>query len=222
MGNSPVSTTAGDFEGDGRLDLAVVNQGSDTVSLLDGAGKGFFKDSGTFATGLGPIRAFVGHFENGPGQDLVVVNSVSSTLTIYSNFLGPDPQPVTIPTGGLNPIAAIAGDFNGDGYEDLVVANSGDSRITLLDGGPAGLILAGSVALGSSGRPTSLAVSGQSSGDFHFYVSTEGSNAILSVSFSLCRTSRRIPEAKRSSISESHSLPRYTVASPHSACSRAR
>ena len=153
--------------------------------MLDGAGNGFFKDSATFATGIGPIRAFVGHFERrarpGPGRGQLGFQHIDDLPELPR----PRSAAVTIPTGGLDPIAAIAGDFNGDGYEDLVVANSGDSLITLLDGGPAGLTLAGSVALGSSGRPTSLAVSGQSSGDYHFYVSTEGSNAILSVSFSL-------------------------------------
>ncbi len=48
----------------GDMDIVVVNQDSDTVTLLRGLGGGFFDDKNppTLATGLGPVQAFVGHF----------------------------------------------------------------------------------------------------------------------------------------------------------------
>ncbi|QEH34556.1 FG-GAP repeat protein [Aquisphaera giovannonii] len=185
-GLSPVSTTVAEVEGDDRPDLLVVNQGGDAVSLLLGEGGGFFTDKAArvYPSGEGPIRAYVGQFVGGPGNDLVIVNSVSSTLTVYSDFLSPGAEPITVPTGGLDPIAAVAGDYNGDGFLDLVVANNGDSRISLLNGGASGIALADSFVLGASGRPTGVVVGGKG-GDFRFYVSTEGSNSVLDVTYLL-------------------------------------
>ncbi|WP_165229176.1 FG-GAP repeat domain-containing protein [Aquisphaera insulae] len=186
-GLSPISTTLGEFEGDDRPDVLVVNQGSNTVSMLFGEGGGFFTDrtARTYASGDGPIRAYMGQFTGGPENDLVIVNSVSSTLSIYPDFLDPRTQAVTIPTGGLNPIAAVAGDYNGDGFLDLVVANNGDSRISLLNGGWAGIALAESFVLADSGRPTGVVVDGRQGQALRFYVSTEGSNAVLDVTLML-------------------------------------
>ena len=42
VGFAPLSVAVGDFNGDGRQDLAVVNQGSATVSVLLGNGNGTF------------------------------------------------------------------------------------------------------------------------------------------------------------------------------------
>ena len=44
MGISPVAIVAGDFTGDGRTDLAVVNIGSNDVSILLGNGDGTFQN----------------------------------------------------------------------------------------------------------------------------------------------------------------------------------
>ncbi|WP_199245385.1 VCBS repeat-containing protein [[Phormidium] sp. ETS-05] len=53
-GSGPVSITPGDFNGDGHLDLAVVNRLSDNVSLLLGNGSGSFNPHTTFAVGSLP------------------------------------------------------------------------------------------------------------------------------------------------------------------------
>ena len=40
-GSSPVSVAIGDLNGDGKMDLAVANVNSNTVSVLTGTGSGF-------------------------------------------------------------------------------------------------------------------------------------------------------------------------------------
>ena len=42
-GQAPTSVTIGDFNGDGKLDLAVINQDDNTVSILLGNGDGTFE-----------------------------------------------------------------------------------------------------------------------------------------------------------------------------------
>ena len=47
----------GDFNGDGRTDLAVANYGSNDVSILLGNGDGTFQPQVTYAVGSDPRRA---------------------------------------------------------------------------------------------------------------------------------------------------------------------
>ena len=65
---------AGDFNGDGRIDLAVVNEDDDTVSVLLGNGDGTFQPQVTYAVGSDPDAIVAGDF-TGDGQlDLAVAN----------------------------------------------------------------------------------------------------------------------------------------------------
>jgi FG-GAP repeat len=48
-GSNPWSVAVGDFNGDGKLDLAVVNQASSTLSVLLGRGDGTFRAAMNYA-----------------------------------------------------------------------------------------------------------------------------------------------------------------------------
>src|SRR6185503_16206333 len=74
-GSNPQSVAAGDFNSDGKLDLATANQNSDTVSILLGTGTGSFGAKTDFGTGRGPVAVAVGDF-NGDGKlDLALANN---------------------------------------------------------------------------------------------------------------------------------------------------
>ena len=85
VGLEPQSVVAGDFNGDGRADLAVANEGSidssgnsipgtGGVSVLLGAGDGTFQDQVAYAAGSDPQALVTGDF-NGDGRaDLAVAN----------------------------------------------------------------------------------------------------------------------------------------------------
>src|SRR5437667_101518 len=118
-GSNPTSAAVGDFNGDGKLDLAVANAGSKNVSVLLGNGDGTFKAPVNFGA-PGPQSVAVGDF-NGDGKlDLAVTNAGVSIL--LGNGDGAFRAPVTYATGN-SPSSVAVGDFNRAGKVDLVVAN---------------------------------------------------------------------------------------------------
>jgi len=125
-GNLPTWVVVSDFNGDGKADLAVVNNlGSANVSILLGNGDGTFAPAASPATGTNPYSAAVGDF-NGDGKaDLAVANFSSNTVSILlGNGDGTfAPAPGSAPVTGNNPTSVAVGDFNGDGVADLAVAN---------------------------------------------------------------------------------------------------
>ena len=71
-----------DFNGDGKPDLAVANQGSNTLSILIGDGTGRFAAPTTITTAGGP-SALVGADFNGDGKlDLAIVNQSANTVSV--------------------------------------------------------------------------------------------------------------------------------------------
>jgi hypothetical protein len=133
-GTFPASVAVGDFNGDGRADLAVANHISDTVSILLGNGDGSFSPAAAPATGNGPESVVVGDF-NGDGKaDLAVVNGSDNTLSVLlGNGSGTFAAAATTITG-TGPVSVAVGDFNGDGKADLSIANSGSNTIGILLG----------------------------------------------------------------------------------------
>jgi len=82
---APYAITAADFNGDGNLDLAVVDtpqSGTGAVSILLGNGDGTFQAQKMYAVGNVPKSIAVGDF-NGDGKlDLAVTNSGDGTVSI--------------------------------------------------------------------------------------------------------------------------------------------
>src|SRR6185503_3341646 len=66
-GASPLSVAVGDFNGDGKLDLAVANFDQASVSILLGTGTGAFGTKTDFGAGAGPSSVAAGDF-NGDGN----------------------------------------------------------------------------------------------------------------------------------------------------------
>jgi hypothetical protein len=140
-GDSPFGVAIGDINGDGNLDLAIVNSptitssntGRDglTVLLGDGTGKFTVMPGSPFTTGKSPSRVAVGDL-NGDGiQDIVVANYHSNTITIFLMSKQGVASSYTLQVGAKPDGVAIA-DLNGDGKGDIVVANSGENYINVL------------------------------------------------------------------------------------------
>src|SRR5437870_2988509 len=81
-GISPRFVALGDLNGDGRLDLAVANVSSDSVSVLLGNGDGSFAAKVDYATAAGPYSVALGDL-NGDGRlDLAVANVSSGSVIV--------------------------------------------------------------------------------------------------------------------------------------------
>ncbi|MFN7930341.1 MAG: VCBS repeat-containing protein, partial [Blastocatellia bacterium] len=130
---NPYGLTSGDFNGDGKPDLATTNIYDQTVTVLLASGNGFAKQP-AIAVGVFP-NAVVARDVNGDGKlDLVVVNRGSDTVTILlGNGDGTFARKGDYAVGNKSTGVAI-GDFNGDGKADLILPNDGLGNAVVLDG----------------------------------------------------------------------------------------
>jgi hypothetical protein len=156
VGIIPTFVWAADFNGNGNLDLAVVNSDSNTVSVLLGNGNGTFQTQAQFGVGDFPITLAAADF-NGDGKaDLAVANSVSDAITV---LLGDgDGTFVERTTTGVGtaPDGVATGLFNADSFLDVAVANAGASTISVLLGTGNGNFTVGSTPATGTG-PAGLA-----------------------------------------------------------------
>jgi len=130
-GTSPQAVAVGDFNGDGKPDVAVVNGNANTVSVLLGNGDGTFQAKTDFATGSTPRGIVVGHFTSSGNLDLAVTNFASNTVSVLLGN-GDGTFQAKIDTAvGSGPIGIAVSDFNNDGNSDLVVTNSTDPAGTV-------------------------------------------------------------------------------------------
>jgi uncharacterized repeat protein (TIGR01451 family) len=129
VGANPQSVVVGDFNGDGKLDLAVLNTVSNNVSILLGNGNGSFQTAKNFDADSRPSKLLAGDF-NGDGKlDLAVFmtgNTSSSVVGEIRILLGNGDGSFQAPlvTSLTNTAVTFAvGDFNGDKFTDVIVGN---------------------------------------------------------------------------------------------------
>jgi uncharacterized protein (TIGR03437 family) len=120
-GRAPLALTAGDFNGDSRLDLATVNAGDRTVSLLLNQGNGAFGAKSDFPTGADPVRLVAGDFNNDNKLDLVTTNFSANSFSLLLGNGNGTFAPKTDTATAAGPFAVAAGDFNRDNRLDLIV-----------------------------------------------------------------------------------------------------
>lgn len=160
----PVSIAMGDFNRDGKLDIAVANYyGSyegGRVSIMFGNGDGTFKAPVSYYSGGLSVSVATADFNKDGVLDLVVANQNSADVSVFlGKGDGTFNQAVTYPAG-FYPNAVVVGDFNGDGYPDLAVADE-SNRINILMGKGNGFFDA-AVSIPGGDNPTSIVV-----GDFN-------------------------------------------------------
>jgi uncharacterized protein (TIGR03437 family) len=135
-GADPIFVAEGNFNRDGKPDLALVNEGNDTVTVLLNNGSGGFTaaPASPFPVGSQPVAVAVADFNGDGNPDLVITNSGSDTVTeLLGNGKGGFTQAPGSPFPvGTDPEFVAVADFNGDSKPDLAVANSDDNTVTVL------------------------------------------------------------------------------------------
>lgn len=131
-GTSTAGIAVGDFNGDGRDDMAVVGQGATgVVSVLLSNADGSFAPATNYATGASPIDAAAGDLNADGKLDLVVVGGDVSVL--LGNGDGTFATAVSYAAApGAHSVKT--GDFNNDGKTDVGVMNVNSASVLLGNG----------------------------------------------------------------------------------------
>jgi type II secretory pathway component GspD/PulD (secretin) len=134
VGAGPEALAAGDLNGDGRADLAVVNQTDNTVSILLNNGDGTFTAAlgSPLAASTTPSGVAVADVNMDGIADLVLTNQGADSISIYlglgSGLFAPR---FGLPTAA-GPAALVAADFNGDGRPDAAIVERTANAVSLV------------------------------------------------------------------------------------------
>ena len=156
-GSAPQAVIAGDFNHDGKLDIATANNTANTVSVALGQGDGTFQAASDYSAGSAP-RAVKAADVNGDGRlDLIVADSSSNQVSVLLGNSNGTFQGATTYGTGTTPHSVAVGDFNRDGKPDLAVANSASSNVSVLLGNGDGTFQT-AVSYGAGTTPESVVV----------------------------------------------------------------
>src|SRR6266436_2678008 len=146
---NPVALLATDIDGDGVLDLSVVNQGNGSVAgsvsillghVLNGKGDGTFVAPKTYSVGFKPTAIASADLNADGRPDLVITNQNDNSVSVllqnpdHTFTAKVDPTTGKNPATGTGPAAIVVSEFNLDGHLDLAVANQTGGTVSILLG----------------------------------------------------------------------------------------
>jgi len=139
----PYAIEAGDFNGDGIVDLATVNNGSNDATVLHGFGDGRFWTPHLRETGTTPHDVELGDLDGDGRLDAVTANEGSDDVSVFlgggAAFEAGATYSVQFSGVGFDPRAVALADVDGDGDLDIVSANQDSNTVSILTNNGAGV-----------------------------------------------------------------------------------
>lgn len=155
----------GDFDNDGRQDLATATSNTPSIAIQKGSGNGSFTNLTNAVLNNGNLlnsQIIAADFNNDGNTDLIVGNNTINGFSLFQGAgNGSFAAAIDFPLGFF-PIRFAVGDFNGDNRQDLAInrQNSNQTLIYLRNAANSGFETA--VTISHAGSPNSFAV-----GDFN-------------------------------------------------------
>ena len=146
LGFNPADLAVGDFDGDGRQDLALIHQGSRGLTILSGDGRGGFTKApnSTFDPDMVADKIALADVNGDRKLDVALAHHDTHGVGIYlgngNRSFAPAPGSpfAALERGSPHNHGLFFADFNGDGRLDLSTANQNDNSISVLIGDGAG------------------------------------------------------------------------------------
>ena len=176
-GTRPSSLAIGDFNNNGKLDIAVTNLLANTVTVLDGEGNGYFETLPSDPTGAGPVSVTAADLDGDGNLDLVITISNRKVSVLSGDGHFNFDNGVTYGVGS-SPVASAAADIDGDGDLDVFVVNQNGSSVSvLLNDGLGGFGNGGTLRVGAS--PTDvMAVDVNGDDDIDLVITNSGDDTV--------------------------------------------
>ena len=131
----PICITAGDFNSDHQLDLAVACYNTRNVVILLRDGNGELRSPTVYSTGLNsdPFSLVSGDFNNDNMWDIAVADPSGNRIGMLMSYYKADFAVQNKYSTGFSsqPYSVAIADFNKDNISDLVVVNSGTKNIAV-------------------------------------------------------------------------------------------
>jgi hypothetical protein len=190
---TPYGIAAGDIDGDGLVDIAVADLGTNSISVfrnVSSTGNINFSSRTEFTTATQPASILIAEIDGDGKPDICVTNFGSNNVSVFRNSATSGVIGSTSFAGrqdfstGTAPFYMTCGDIDGDGKIDLITPNFSSGSVSVLrNTSTAGTVNFASKADFTTGSNPSSATVGDIDGDskLDLVVTNQGGTGSISV-----------------------------------------